>query len=286
MASGAIRYDISFDPGRGRWHLNASWKKPELPAISLAELRSCPVLAVDLNARHLAVAAVDPSGNPVKAPVTIALDLAGHPTSTRDGRLRAVVSELIHIAEAHRAQAIVIEDLDFAEARAQGRERTGNRPSRGKSGRAFRRLVAGIPTAKLRDRLVQMANNRSFAVVAVDPAYTSRWGAEHWLSALQQISSDASGHHAAALVIGRRGLGHPARRRGWCDSTPPEDGEERAADSAVRPMPASAGVPEPGSRKPGHPKARGQPHPWPKTRPADRTVLGNQAGPRPFEAAH
>jgi hypothetical protein len=45
-------------------------------------------------------------------------------------------------------------------------------------------------------------------------AYTSRWGREHWLAPLQdQASPIATGHHAAAVVIGRRALGHRARRR-------------------------------------------------------------------------
>ena len=70
----------------------------------------------------------------------------------------------------------MIEDLDFAEARDQGRERTGSRPSRGRRGRGFRRLVAGIPTGRFRDRLTQMTSNAGLAVIVVDPAYTSRWG--------------------------------------------------------------------------------------------------------------
>jgi len=92
----------------------------------------------------------------------------------------------------------VIEDLDFVAWREEGRERSGRRPSRGKRAKGFRRLVAGLPTGKFRDRLVQMAANNGVAVIAVDPAYTSRWGAEHWLEHLGQISPEASGHHAAA----------------------------------------------------------------------------------------
>jgi len=30
-ATGAIRYDICLDPGRGRWYLDASWKTPASP---------------------------------------------------------------------------------------------------------------------------------------------------------------------------------------------------------------------------------------------------------------
>ena len=68
------------------------------------------------------------------------------------------------------ARSVVIEDLDFAGARSEGRERHGNRPSRGTRGRGFRRAVAGIPTARFRDRLVQMASNAGLYVIVVDPA--------------------------------------------------------------------------------------------------------------------
>lgn len=235
------------------------------------------MLAVDLNAGHLAAVVVDSCGNPMGVPVTISLDLAGLSTPTRDGRLRAAVSSLLGLAGTHGCRAVVIEDLDFAAAREQGRERTSRRPSRGRRGRSFRRLVAGIPTAQFRDRLVQMTANRGLWVVAVDPAYTSQWGAEHWLGALRQLSPEASGHHAAALVIGRRGLRQRARRRERCDSTRPEDRQERATNSAVRAMPAPAGLSEQHSREPGNRKARGQPYPRRKTRPADRSPPGDQA---------
>jgi hypothetical protein len=66
------------------------------------------------------------------------------------------------------------------------------RPSRGRRGRRFRALVAGIPTARFRDRLVQMAANRGVFVIAVDPAYTSRWAHEHWFGRLTEASPEAS----------------------------------------------------------------------------------------------
>ena len=219
VASGAVRYDISFDPERGRWYLDASWKCAHGPSLTLGELRGQRVLAVDLNAGHLAAVVVDPSGNPLRGPATIPLALGGLAASTRDGHLRQVISQLLQMAKDHDCRALVIEDLDFCDSREQGRERQGRRPSRGKRAKSFRRLVAGIPTARFRDRLVQMSTNKGLAVVAVDPAYTSCWGAEHWLGTLQRISPAASGHHAAALVIGRRGLGQRARRRERCART-------------------------------------------------------------------
>jgi IS605 OrfB family transposase len=185
-ATGAVRYDITHDPASGRWHLHASWKRVPTPPPSLDELRRHPVVAVDVNDAHLDVAVMAPDGNPLGTPVTFELPLTGLPTTTRDGRLRAVISRILNLAAAHEAKAVVIENLDFADARQQGREHAGNRPSRGARGRRYRRMVAAIPTAQLRDRLTQMAHNVGIAVIAVDPAYTSQWGAQHWLAHLRR----------------------------------------------------------------------------------------------------
>ncbi|HEY0933691.1 MAG TPA: hypothetical protein VGD91_08115 [Trebonia sp.] len=117
------------------------------------------MVAVDLNAGHLAVAVLAPDGNVLGTPHTVPLDLAGLPASTRDERVRAAVTALTATASQHAARAIVIENLDFAAARAEGREQAGNRPARGKRGRKFRALVSGLPTANFRDRLEQVTHN-------------------------------------------------------------------------------------------------------------------------------
>jgi IS605 OrfB family transposase len=270
-ASGAVRYDVSHDPTRGRWYIDASWTPAPASAVSLDELRQHPVVAIDVNHGHLAVAVIAPDGNVLGAPATIGLDLAGLPSGTRDGRLRAAISALIATARARGVRAIVIEDLDFAAARAEGRERAGGRPSRGRRGRDFRRAVHGIPTARLRDRLVQMACNAGLPVIVIDPAYTSRWGAEHWLRPLREHHPKATGHHAAALVIGRRGLGHRARRRATGNQTAPEEAA-RPAQARPRTTPPPGTAP----RKPAHPRGPRQP-PGTKTRQPHRTTAGNQA---------
>ena len=61
-ASGAVRYDISHDPARGRWYIDASWKAAPAPPAPLDRLRQHPVLAVDLNHGHLAAWAVTRTG--------------------------------------------------------------------------------------------------------------------------------------------------------------------------------------------------------------------------------
>jgi hypothetical protein len=63
----AITYDISVDPDRGRWYLDASWKTTPQPPPVLGELRAGGVVGVDLNADHLAACVLDASGNPIGA---------------------------------------------------------------------------------------------------------------------------------------------------------------------------------------------------------------------------
>ncbi|MHB8296399.1 MAG: nuclease/transposase family protein, partial [Acidimicrobiales bacterium] len=256
--SGAIRYDITYDPKKARWYIDASWKTRATPIASLDQLRRGPVVSVDLNVGHLAVAVLDCYGNVIGMAITISLVLDGLSASARDGRVRAAISKILEIAETHHCGAVVIENLNFDAARTEGRELTGNRPSRGRRGKTFRRHISGLPTAKLRDRLAQMAYNAGVAVIAVDPAYTSKWGAEHWLAPLKAQFSQGSltGHHAASVVIGRRGLGQRARRRGMCARTSSEN-EERATVhvSTGWPGPAlAAGLPEPLSTRQPEPR--------------------------------
>jgi hypothetical protein len=188
---------------------------------------------------------------------------------------------VIHLAKTTDCRCIVVEDLDFADARQTGRETLG----RGKRGKRFRRLVAGIPTRQCRDLLVGMAANADLWVVAVDPAWTSVWGARYWQAQLDQqtkVPVVVSRHHAAAVVIGRRGLGYRARRRGGCGWRRPEDRQQKAADSAGQAMllcatsAAQAVVPGPTAQGPSGPGGqRAGPHAR-KTRLPEPDTVGDQ----------
>jgi hypothetical protein len=91
-----IRYDISYNPVKDRWYLDASWQQEVIAAShSIDELRTRPVLGVDLSADHLACCVLDRSGNPRGAPVSIPLETAGLLASRRDGRVRAAITALI-----------------------------------------------------------------------------------------------------------------------------------------------------------------------------------------------
>ena len=176
---------------------------------SLHQLRSLHTLAVDLNADHIAAWVVTPDGNPIGDPITIAYDSSGS-AGRNCASLRHAITKLLKIAAAMNCASISIENLNFRDARCVGREKMG----RGRRGKKFRRTVASMPTAQFRDRLTAMACNAAIAVIAVDPAYTTKWGRKHWLAYLKNSRrTPCSGHHAAAVVIGRRALGLTAKRR-------------------------------------------------------------------------
>jgi len=257
--AGAVRYDIRYDPVKGRWYLDASWSVSDAVG---ASMDGAGVVGVDLNEGHLAGSVLDAAGNPYGRPWSVRVDLAGLPTSTRDGRLRSAISEVLRRAASAGCKAIVIENLDFEADKATSKETHG----RGRRGRRFRRTVHGLPVARFRDRLVQMAANAGISVIAVDPAYTSRWGAEHWQVALQtnHPTLQISRHHAASVVIARRGLGHKARRRTGVPQPQRIHGDERATAQAA---------PEPTAGEETRPREGGRASPLREedSRPATRT---------------
>jgi hypothetical protein len=85
-ATGAVRYDIWHDPGNGRWYLDASWRMPSTSAPTLQQLRAYPVLAVDVNDGHLAVAVLDPHRHPTHHPSGAFRPTGLHPRRPGAGR--------------------------------------------------------------------------------------------------------------------------------------------------------------------------------------------------------
>ncbi len=266
-ASGAVRYDLFADPVKGRWYADASWRLPATEVPSLEALRQDRALGVDLNADHVDGWVLDPSGNPLGAPHTIPLALDGLPATTRDGRLRVVVAAVIRLAKANGCRSVMVENLDFADARQTGRETFG----RGRRGKRFRHTVAGIPTRQFRVLLVGMAANAGLWVVAVDPGWTSKWGGRYWQAPLNRQTKQAitmSRHHAAAVVIGRRGLGFGARRR---PGVPRPHQRMGKGELPARPGGRALGYVGPGP--PGGQRAAAQPR---KTRQAEQVGFGAQ----------
>ncbi|MFI1659606.1 IS200/IS605 family accessory protein TnpB-related protein [Streptomyces sp. NPDC020472] len=234
----AVAYRIHLDVVRGRWYLDASWTRKALPVVPLATLRAGGLVGVDMNADHLAAWRLAPHGNPVGRPRRFDYDLTGS-AGHRDAQLRHGLTRLLHWAEAAGVQAVAIEDLDFTDSTT--REKHGRR-------KRFRQLISGIPTGKLRARLVSMCAEAGIGVIAVDPAYTSMWGVEHWQEPLTTKNRRTSRHAAAAVAIGRRALGHRIRRR---TAPPHDDQSDRRGHRTAQARPGSRGREETRPRVPG-----------------------------------
>jgi hypothetical protein len=152
-AAGAVSYTFARRPGRAGWYLRASWALTSEPVIEPGSVTR--VAGVDLNDGHLAVRLLDQRGNPSGAPARIEFALTGT-VKRRDAQVRHAITRLIRWCVARGVDTIAVEDLNFTDARATGRETMG----RGGRGKTFRRTVAGIPTAVFRDRLADSHAHR------------------------------------------------------------------------------------------------------------------------------
>ncbi|MEU0088219.1 hypothetical protein [Streptomyces sp. NPDC006274] len=154
-------------------------------------------------------------------------------------RLRVLEDRLEHWARSCGVKAVAVEDLDFQAE--ETREKHGRR-------RRFRQLISGMPTGRLRARLASMADATGIAIIAVDPAYTSKWGAQHWQKPMVGPHRKTSRHDAASTAIGRRAQGHPIRRR----TTPPRaHPSDVHGHRTVQAGPGTLGREEPRPRIPG-----------------------------------
>ena len=222
----AIAYTVALDPRRGRWYITAAWSQPVDHPPTVAEAAaSGRCLAIDVNAGHLDARILDVHGNPVGAPTVEHIPQRGT-AAHRLGSLREAVARLIKWGKDGGASFAAIEALDFADARALGRQQF----RRGTSGRTTRRKVCGIPTAQFTHAISSAAQRHQMPVVAVDAAYTSRWGRRWWQQPLNQSRRQrGDGHAAAAVVIGRRSQGHSEKRRRRMHPQRPEDRQRRTS---------------------------------------------------------
>jgi hypothetical protein len=227
----SMSYTLSRNPGRAGRYLTAGWACPPTTSGAVSshdpdgDVRpGGPVVGVDLNDGYLALRRLDEHGNPVGRPERIDFDLSGS-SARRDGQVRHAITRLLRFTRRHGLDTVAVEDLDFADARTIGRETMG----RGARGKRFRKSVAGIPTAVFRNRLCGQAHRHGVRLFAVNPAYSSVWGDQHWRTPYENVTR----HEAAASVIGRRAQGFEARRRKGVTRTRPEDRVVRATDQAA-----------------------------------------------------
>ncbi|MDX3745843.1 transposase [Streptomyces sp. AK08-02] len=261
----AVAYRIHYDTARDRWYVTASWQIPPTPTLPIEAALAHGVIGVDMNADHLAAWHLDTHGNPTGSPRHFPYDLTGT-AEHRDAQVRHALTRLLHWARTCGVKAIAVENLDFTTEKT--REKHGRR-------KRFRQLISGMPTGKLRARLSSMADQTGIAVIAVDPAYTSHWGAQHWQKPLTSTTRTTTRHDAAAVAIGRRAQDHPIRRR---TAPPPPHRSDVVGHRTVQADRRVPGREEPRPRIPG-PRTRSVP-------PGHGANAGNQnAQHRPGRSA-
>ncbi len=237
--------------------MTASWQKPVARTVPLQAALAEGVIGVDMNADHLAAWRLDAHGNPIGDPRRFSYDLSGGTAEHRDAQVRHALTRLLHWATSSGVKAVAVEDLDFTAEKT--REKHGGR-------KRFRQLISGMPTGRLRARLTSMADAAGIAVIAVDPAYTSKWGAQHWQKPLTSSTRQTTRHDAASIAVGRRAQGYPVRRRTAPPRTHQSDG---CGHRTVQASPGTSGREGPRPRIPG-PRTRSVPPDTERTR-ATRT---------------
>ncbi|MGI5519227.1 IS200/IS605 family accessory protein TnpB-related protein [Streptomyces sp. CA-106131] len=233
----AVAYRIHYDMGRSRWYLTASWTIPPVTTVPLSHARAGGLIGVDTNADHLAAWRLDQHGNPCGEPRRFFYDLSGT-ADHRDAQVRHALIRLLHWAKRH-SLSIAVEDLDFSAEKT--REKHGRQ-------KRFRQVISGMPVSKLRARLVSMAAELGITIIAVDPAYTSRWGTQHWQKPPTHTTRKTTRHDAASIAIGRRALGHRIRRR---TAPPPHDQSDRVGHRTAQAGHGTRGREETRPRIPG-----------------------------------
>lgn len=155
-------------------------------------------LGIDLNYDHLAVAVLDQYGNPVGRGHKVLYNNTGSTTHSL-AQIRHAVNALAHLSRLVNAGTWVIEDL-------QGFTGSKSRQDNQK-GAWFRRLVSRIPVSILLQEFSRTVFNNGIELRSVPALYTSKL-AHYW----KRPGCDT--HDGAAIVIGRRGMGFTAFRRG------------------------------------------------------------------------
>jgi IS605 OrfB family transposase len=160
-----------------------------------------PVLGVDINADHLALALVSADGNPLET-WRLDLDLRGKSTPQRRAIVEAMAIQLGGIALSKGA-SIALEDLDFARKKreiGQARERLEPRQP------GYARMLSALPYAALGTAIGRRAARVGVAVRLVNPAYTSLIGEVNWMRRY-----GLTRHQGAAVAIARRAQGYSER---------------------------------------------------------------------------
>lgn len=163
----------------------------ELEAQKIRTNKDYGVIAVDTNPDHLAVAELDEHGNKVHA-FSVPLDLLNKSSGQRKNIIFHAVKKITQYANS-KGKSIVIEDLDFSKKRAMLSKNENT---------AYALMLSSFSYSTITYAFISRCFKEQIELLKVNPAYTSQLGKIKY-STLHGLSV----HEAAALMIGRRGMG-------------------------------------------------------------------------------
>ena len=186
-----------------KFKLAITWEEPA-PIPKPSEPGAC---AVDTNPDGLAISELNGDGNLVHHHYEMEQRIQFASKDKRDNDVRQVAIRVVNFAKA-RNKPIVIEDLKFKDKQ---KKKKGKKKKRKKSfwrKRKSNRMKSNFVHKKLLTAIKRRAQKQGVKVIEVQPAFTSVLGALKY----QEMYS-LSVHNAAAMVIGRRGMGLMKERR-------------------------------------------------------------------------
>ena len=170
---------------KGKVELCVTYEEPEPPVCTDT---ANGALAIDLNADHIAATLVSGDGRLLD---TWRWDLRpGHDNIQNAARLLAVIATT-------RGVPIVAEDLDFRKKKSWLK----------RYGKRFAEVLSMFRSRQVMSGVERQCRRRGVEVIVVDPAWTTKLPKTGGYPDRYRIGI----HHAAALVIGRRGLGFAER---------------------------------------------------------------------------
>ncbi|MBT9164336.1 MAG: hypothetical protein DDT23_00331 [candidate division WS2 bacterium] len=158
-----------------------------LPKVTIKSHRGLGVIAIDINANHLAICETDRYGNPT-AFFSVPCPTYGKSSEQRKAIIGEAIKQVIALAVS-RSKPIVIERLDF-QAKKSALE---------KQSRKFARMLSAFAYAQVQVLIRARAYDAGIEVFEVNPAWTSVIGSYKF-----KDRYGMSEHNSAALVIGRR----------------------------------------------------------------------------------
>jgi IS605 OrfB family transposase len=175
-----------------------------LPEVRQVTDRRLGVIGVDINVGHLAVTETDHFGNPVHLQ-TIPCNTYGKSSDQSRAIVGEAVKMLIAIA-ADKRKPLVIEKLDFRKKKS----------ALGKQDGRYARMLSSFAYRLIHTVMAARAFDAGIELLEESAAYTSVIGREKFAGRYGM-----SGHHAAALVIGRRVNGFSERLPSQLQNTLP-----------------------------------------------------------------